>query len=47
MLRGQPGEPEALARQVLAFEPREHTLRMAEARVVCAITAPEPAGRST
>ena len=39
MLRGQPGEPEALARQVLAFEPREQTLRMAEARVVCAITA--------
>ena len=39
MLRGQPGEPEVLARQVLAFEPREQTLRMAEARVVCAITA--------
>src|SRR5690242_8920747 len=39
MLRGQPGEPEALARQVLAFEPREQTLRMAEARLVCAITA--------
>ena len=39
MLRGQPGEPEALARQMLAFEPREQTLRMAEARVVCAITA--------
>jgi predicted ATPase/DNA-binding SARP family transcriptional activator len=38
-LRGQPGEPEVLARQVLAFEPREQTLRMAEARVVCAITA--------
>ena len=39
MLRGQPGEPEVLARQVLAFEPREQTPRMAEARVVCAITA--------
>jgi predicted ATPase/DNA-binding SARP family transcriptional activator len=39
MLRGQPGEPEALARQVLAFEPREQTSRMAEARVVCAIIA--------
>ena len=38
-LRGQPGEPEALARQVLALEPREQTPRMAEARVVCAITA--------
>ncbi|MGH3162262.1 MAG: BTAD domain-containing putative transcriptional regulator, partial [Streptosporangiaceae bacterium] len=38
MLRGQPGEPEALARQVLAFEPREQTPRMAEARVICAIT---------
>ena len=39
MLRGQPGEPEALARQVLALEPREQTPRMAEARVICAITA--------
>src|SRR5438876_3910104 len=39
MLRGQPGEPEAMARQVLTFEPREQTPRMAEARVVCAITA--------
>src|SRR5690348_2696019 len=39
MLHGQPGEPEALARQVLAFEPREQTPRMAEARVICAITA--------
>jgi predicted ATPase/DNA-binding SARP family transcriptional activator len=39
MLRGQPGEPEVLARQVLAFEPREQTPRMAEARVICAITA--------
>ena len=39
MLRGQPGEPQALARQVLEFEPHEQTPRMAEARVVCAITA--------
>jgi hypothetical protein len=39
MLRGQPGEPEVLASQVLAFEPREQTPRMAEARVICAITA--------
>jgi len=39
ILRGQPGEPEALARQVLALEPGEQTPRMAEARVVCAITA--------
>jgi len=39
MLRGQPGEPQALARQVLAFEPREQTPRMAEARVISAITA--------
>ncbi len=38
-LRGQPGEPEVLARQVLAFEPGEQTPRMAEARVICAITA--------
>src|SRR6516225_9396337 len=39
MLRGQPGEPQALARQVLALEPREQTPRMAEARVISAITA--------
>ena len=39
MLRGQPGEPEVMARQILTFEPREQTPRMAEARVVCAITA--------
>jgi hypothetical protein len=39
MLRGQPGEPEVLAREVLALEPREHTPRMAEARVVCALTS--------
>jgi predicted DCC family thiol-disulfide oxidoreductase YuxK len=39
LLRGQPGEPEALAREVLALEPRERSARMAEARVVCALTA--------
>ncbi len=39
MLRGQPGEPEALAREVLALEPRERSVRMAEARVICALTA--------
>jgi predicted ATPase/DNA-binding SARP family transcriptional activator len=39
MLRGQPGEPEALAREALALEPREHTKRIAEARIVCALTA--------
>jgi len=39
MLRGQPGEPEALARAVLALEPGEHSLRMAQARVTCAMIA--------
>ncbi len=39
MLRGQPGEPEALARQALALEPRERSARTAEARVVGALTA--------
>jgi len=39
MLRGQPGESESLARQVLALEPRERSPRLAEARVVCAMTA--------
>jgi predicted ATPase/DNA-binding SARP family transcriptional activator len=43
MLRGQPGEPEALARDVLALEPRERSPRMAEARIACAITAAGPA----
>jgi predicted ATPase len=42
MLRGQPGEPEALARQALALEPRERSARMAEARIVCALTAAGP-----
>ena len=39
MLRGQPGEPEVLARQALALEPRERSPRIAEARVVGALTA--------
>jgi predicted ATPase/DNA-binding SARP family transcriptional activator len=39
MLRGQPGEPEALAHAVLELEPRERSARMAEARVACALTA--------
>jgi hypothetical protein len=39
MLRGQPGEPEALAREVLVLEPREQSPRIAEARTVCALTA--------
>ena len=39
LLRGQPGEPEALACEVLALEPCERSPRMAEARVVCALTA--------
>ncbi len=39
MLRGQPGEPEALARQALALEPHERSTRSAEARIVGALTA--------
>jgi predicted ATPase len=42
LLRGQPGEPEALARQVLKLQPRERSALMAEARTVCAITASGP-----
>jgi predicted ATPase/DNA-binding SARP family transcriptional activator len=38
-LRGQPGEPESLAREVLRLEPRERSPRIAEARIVCALTA--------
>jgi predicted ATPase/DNA-binding SARP family transcriptional activator len=41
-LRGQPGEPEALARDVLELQPRERSPRMAEARIVCAMTAAGP-----
>ena len=42
VLRGQPGEPEALARDVLELEPTEHSARIAEARMVCAMTASGP-----
>jgi hypothetical protein len=42
VLRGQPGEPEALARDVLELEPRERSRRIAEARIVCAMTASGP-----
>jgi hypothetical protein len=42
MLRGQPGEPEALARDALALTPAEHSARVAEARVVAALTAAGP-----
>jgi predicted ATPase/DNA-binding SARP family transcriptional activator len=42
MLRGQPGEPEALARDVLELQPRERSPLLAEARIVCALTAAGP-----
>lgn len=42
LLRGQPGDPEALAGQVLEMQPRERSAVLAEARVVCAITAAGP-----
>ena len=42
ILRGQPGEPEALARQVLALEPGERSPFMAEARIICALIAAGP-----
>jgi predicted ATPase/DNA-binding SARP family transcriptional activator len=42
VLRGQPGEPETLARAVLELEPRERSSRIAEARMVCAMTAAGP-----
>jgi predicted ATPase len=45
VLRGQPGEPETLARAVLELEPRERSARMAEARMICAMTAAGPRGR--
>ncbi len=41
-LRGQPGEPETLASQALVLPPRERSPRMAEARMVCALTAAGP-----
>ena len=42
MLRGQPGESEALARDVLGLQPRERSPRIAEARIVCALTSAGP-----
>jgi len=42
-LRGQPGEPESLALDVLRLEPRERSPRIAEARIVCALVAAGPA----
>jgi predicted ATPase/DNA-binding SARP family transcriptional activator len=42
MLRAQPGEPEALARDVLGLIPRERSPLIAEARIVCALTAAGP-----
>jgi hypothetical protein len=42
MLRGQPGEPEALARDVLELQPRERSPRIAEARMVGALVAAGP-----
>jgi predicted ATPase/DNA-binding SARP family transcriptional activator len=42
VLRGQPGEPEALARDVLGLEPRERSPIIAEGRMVSAMTAAGP-----
>jgi predicted ATPase len=42
ILRGQPGEPETLARDVLGLQPGERSPRVAEARMVCAMTAAGP-----
>jgi predicted ATPase/DNA-binding SARP family transcriptional activator len=41
-LRGQPGEPEALAGEVLTLTPGERSERIAEARVICALLAAGP-----
>jgi predicted ATPase/DNA-binding SARP family transcriptional activator len=41
-MRGQPGEPETLARAVLALTPSEQSARIIEARVVCALMAAGP-----
>jgi len=41
-IRGQPGEPETLAGEVIALTPRESSLRIAEARVICALLAAGP-----
>jgi predicted ATPase/DNA-binding SARP family transcriptional activator len=38
-LRGQPGEQESLARDVLELRPRERSPLIAEARMVCALVA--------
>ncbi len=42
LLRGQPGEPVTLAANVLALGPGSRTMRMAEARVICALVAAGP-----
>jgi predicted ATPase/DNA-binding SARP family transcriptional activator len=42
MLRGQTGEPVTLAREVLALGPGSPTMRLAEARVICALMAAGP-----
>jgi len=42
-LRAQPGEPDELAKAVLRLEPRERSPRIAEGRIVCALTAAGPA----
>ncbi len=42
MLRGQAGEPAALAGEVLELGPGPATRRMAEARVICALMAAGP-----
>jgi predicted ATPase/DNA-binding SARP family transcriptional activator len=42
ILRGQPGEPDALARDVLGLEPRKRSPLIAEARIVCALVAAGP-----
>ncbi len=42
MLRGQSGEPVALAREVLAMGTGPDTLEMIEARVICALMAAGP-----
>ncbi|HLK77278.1 MAG TPA: BTAD domain-containing putative transcriptional regulator [Streptosporangiaceae bacterium] len=42
VLRGQPGEPETLARDVLGLQRGERSPRMAEARMVCAMVAAGP-----
>src|SRR6202012_2950247 len=41
-MRGQPGEQEVLARDVLALTAGERSSRMAEARVVCVLMSAGP-----